>query len=189
MSLFSIQLFYDSIQRDQYFHIGSFGKPIGINGEIIAKFLYELDESVLKKLPAFFVEREQIKVPYHINNISFKEGKAIVQLDLIRSKTVAYTLCNLPLFIPTPLKSECIKTAHASIPCDFLIDFLVHDTQLGPLGKVETIYPVQDQYILGIAYQNKELLVPYHREFIIKTDEKHKKITIQLPEGYLDAMQ
>lgn len=189
MSLLPIKLFYESIKEEQYFHIGSFGKPIGINGEIVAKFLYELDDHALAKLPALFVEIDYIKIPYYVNNITFKDAKAIVQLDLIQSKTVAYTLCNLPLFLPLSLKPTFIKVANTSIPYNFLIGFLVNDIQLGSLGKIQTIYATRDQYIIGVDYENKELLIPYHSEFIIKVDEAQKKITIQLPEGYLDAMQ
>ncbi|WP_339044240.1 hypothetical protein [Cardinium endosymbiont of Tipula unca] len=189
MSLFPIKLFYESIKETQYFHIGSFGKPIGVNGEIIAKFLYELDDHALAKLPALFVEIDYIKIPYYLNNITFKDGKAIVQLDLIQSKTVAYTLCNLPLFLPVSLRPTLIKAANTAIPYNFLIDFLVSDTQLGTLGKIQSIYAARDQYMIGVDYQQEELLIPYHKEFIIEVDEKQKQITIQLPEGYLDAMR
>ncbi|WP_243018752.1 hypothetical protein, partial [Candidatus Cardinium hertigii] len=62
MSLYSIEIFYESIQNEQYFQVGSFKKPIGMNGGLVVSFLYELSDDELLKLPALFVEVDYVKV-------------------------------------------------------------------------------------------------------------------------------
>ncbi|ROT46947.1 hypothetical protein EDM02_05210 [Candidatus Cardinium hertigii] len=185
MPLYPMELFYEAIQKEQYFPVGTFKKPNGINGGITALFLYKIDEAELVKLPALFVEIDNIKVPYSIKNITLTEHKTIIQLDLIQSKNQAYALRNLPLLLPISLRSTLIKSV---TPYSFLVDFLVNDLILGKIGKIETIYCIRDQYIVGVRYQDKELLIPYGKPFVISMDKKARAVTIQLPEGYLAAM-
>ncbi|TSJ80541.1 MAG: hypothetical protein NMK33_03575 [Candidatus Cardinium sp.] len=184
MSLYPIALFYDSIQNEQYFQIGSFKKPIGIDGGLVASFLYPFNHTELVKLPALFVEIDAIKVPYSIKNIISTEQKTIVHLNLIQSKTAAYALRNLPLFLPITLKPKWVQ---ATLPYS-LVDGLVEEVVLGQLGKIEAIYCMRDQYMMAVNYLAKELLIPYCKPFLIHVDEMQKKVTIQLPEGYLEAM-
>ncbi|CAH2559707.1 hypothetical protein [Cardinium endosymbiont of Oedothorax gibbosus] len=184
MALYPIELFYESIQNEQYFQIGAFKKPIGMEGGLVASFLYPLDHAELLKLPALFVEIDHAKVPYCIKHIIAREAKTIIQLDLIQSKTEAYALCNLPLFLPVALKPEWIKT---TLPYS-LVDGLVEEVVLGQLGSIQAIYCVRDQYMMAIDHHEKELLIPYSKPFLVNVNEAQKKVTVQLPEGYLEAM-
>ncbi|MEF2229150.1 MAG: hypothetical protein V3581_03905 [Candidatus Cardinium sp.] len=184
MSLYPIELFYASIQDEQYFQIGSFKKPIGINGGLIASFLYPLSSAELVRLPALFVEIDHSKVPYCIKHITVAEAKTIVQLDLIQSKTDAYALRNLPLFLPIALKPKWIK---ATLPYS-LVDGLVEEVVLGQLGTIQTVYCLRDQYMMAVNHHEKELLIPYGQPFLVNVNEVDKKVTVQLPEGYLEAM-
>lgn len=184
MSLYPIELFYESIQNEQYFQIGSFKKPIGMDGGLIASFLYPLSCDELMKLPALFVEMDYIKVPYCIKNIVFTERKTIIQLDLVQSKTEAYALRNLPLFLPIALQPKWVK---AMLPYS-LIDSLVEEVVLGQLGTIQAIYCIRDQYMMAVWHHEKELLIPYCKPFLVNVNEVQKKVTVKLPEGYLEAM-
>lgn len=184
MSLYPIELFYASIQNEQYFQIGSFKKPIGTNGGLVAAFLYPLNPAELIKLPALFVEIAYVKVPYAIKHIIATEPKTIIQLALIQSKTEAYALRNLPLFLPIALQPKWTQT---TLPYS-LVDGLVEDVVLGQLGSIQTIYRMPDQYMMAVNHHEKELLIPYAEPLLVTVDEVQKKVTVQLPEGYLEAM-
>ncbi len=184
MSLYPVQIFYESIQNEQYFQIGAFKKPIGMDGGLMASFLYDLNHDELAKLPALFVEIDHTKVPYEIKNITARQDKTIIQLRIIQSKTEAYALRNLPLFLPMAFKSKWIK---ATLPYS-LVDGLVEEVVLGALGRIEAIYCVRDQYMMAVNHHDKELLIPYCKPFLVKIDAVQNKVMVQLPEGYLKAM-
>ena len=184
MSLYPLDIFYQSIQNQQYFQVGAFKKPIGTDGGVVASFLYELNDTELLQLPALFVEVDSVKVPYAIKNIIISQGKTIIYLNLIQSKTEAYTLRNLLLFLPLALKPKWIQ---ATLPYS-LVDGLVEEVVLGELGIIQAIYSIRDQYIMAVQYCGKELLIPYCKPFLIKIDEAQKTVMVKLPEGYLEAM-
>jgi len=181
MSLYPIELFYEAIQKEEYFQIGAFKKPIGNDGGLVAYFVAD-NPAELAKMPALFVEIDKVKVPYTIKNITDQGGKVIIHLDLIPSKTEAYRLRNLPLFLPIALQS---KWQQAMFPYS-LVGAVVEDIALGALGTIQSIYPMRDQYIMAIDHPKKELLIPYCRPFLVNI--AGKKVTVTLPEGYLEAM-
>lgn len=163
--------------------MGSFKEPIGTDSGLVAS-LYPLNYAELVKLPALFVEIDHAKVPYCIKHIISTKAKTIIQLDLIQSKTEAYAFRNLPLFLPIALKLKWIKTTLSYS----LIDGLVEEVILGQLGKIQPIYALSGQYMMAVDYHEKELLIPYCKPFLVKVNEAQKKVTVQLPEGYLEAM-
>ncbi|MGI2299651.1 ribosome maturation factor RimM [Candidatus Cardinium hertigii] len=183
MSLYPIELFYEAIQKEEYFQIGAFKKPIGNDGGLVAYFV-AYNPAKLAKLPALFVEIDRVKVPYTIKNITGTAHKTIIHLNLIPSKTEAYTLRNLSLFLPIVLQPEWQQ---AMLPYS-LVGAVVEDTALGPLGIIQAIYRMRDQYIMAVDHPKKELLIPYVTPFLIKVNTAAKKVTVTLPEGYLEAM-
>lgn len=184
MSIYPIEIFYAAIQDEQYFKVGSFKKPIGIDGALIASFLYPFNAAELVRLPALFVEIDYVKVPYAISHITTAGPKTIIQLALIRSKTEAYALRNLPLFLPLALQ---LQSGQVMLPYS-LVDSLVEDVVLGPLGTIQAIYTMPDQYMMSVNHHEKELLIPYVEPLLVQVDAVQKKVTVQLPEGYLEAM-
>ncbi|MBX9889734.1 MAG: hypothetical protein K2X94_00475 [Amoebophilaceae bacterium] len=177
--------FYTALKKRQYGYVGFFKKPKGNSGALVANFLDELSVDLLVKLPALFVEIGHTKVPYRVQEISLLQHQAIVQLCLITSRTTAYALQNLPIFIPQSLLQ---KEFNLITPSGFLVGFLVKDILLGIIGVVQAISSNRDQYMIVVAYQNKELLIPYGKPFIIQVDDRQKVLTTQLPEGYIEAM-
>ena len=155
-----------------------------MDGGLMVSFLYPLDHAELVQLPALFVEIDYVKVPYCIKNIIATKAKTIIQLDLIQCKTEAYALRNLPLFLPIALKPKWVK---ATLPYS-LVDGLVEEVVLGQLGRIQAIYCIRDQYMMAVDHQEKELLIPYCAPFLVKVNEVQKRVTVQLPEGYLEVM-
>lgn len=180
----SLELFYESIQNGEYFHIGSFKKPIGLDGGILALFIEELDNEILLNIPALFVSIDHVKVPYSIRDRVITERNNILYLNLIESKTQAYALSNLPIFLPLALKPACIQN---KIPYS-LINGLVEAIGWGKLGHIQAIYSMPEQYIMAVDHHEKELLIPYTKPFLVNVNEVEKKVTVQLPEGYMEAM-
>ncbi|WP_243575329.1 hypothetical protein, partial [Candidatus Cardinium sp. cByotN1] len=127
---------------------------------------------------------DYVKVPSLIKNITTPQRTSIIHLDLIPSTTEAYALRNLPIFLPLALKPKWVQSM---LPYS-LVDGLVEGVGLGHLGHIQAIYCMRDQYIMAINYNEKELLIPYAKPFIVNINELQKRVMVQLPEGYLEAM-
>ena len=55
------------------------------------------------------------------------------------------------------------------------------------VGEVKEIIPNPGHDLLKIiSPENKEILMPFHEDFIITSDLRRKTITVRLPEGLID---
>lgn len=41
--------------------------------------------------------------------------------------------------------------------------------------------------MMAVEHHEKELLIPYCKPFLVKVNEAQENVTVQLPEGYLEA--
>ena len=55
----------------------------------------------------------------------------------------------------------------------------------GKLGEVTDVDNSTINTLFIVDYQGEELLIPAQEEFIVNIDQKHKVITVDLPEGLL----
>ena len=69
---------------------------------------------------------------------------------------------------------------------DELLDFMVEDMHLGILGKVSEVIQSGSNKLLVILKDNNEVLIPVNGPFIQKIHKTAKKITVELPDGFLD---
>ena len=109
------------------------------------------------------------------------------------------------------LSSLFVKVSHTLVPClrgcsilvprealsqfffeDFslnrLLGYHVVDAQEGNLGTIQAIYTHSHQKLLSIAYQDQELLIPYHKDLVTHIDHEQKTIVVELPDGFIKAM-
>lgn len=180
-----LEPFYRAIATEAYVRIGAFRKPVGDRGGLVVHFSDGLCERALRTLPALFVARGHLKIPYRIQEVLFADDKAIVSLEYIQTKTEAYALNGLPIFLPESLSATFFKQPPLQAA---LVGFLVEDARLGALGSIQKIHAVRDQYLLDVDCQGKSLLIPYQAPFILRKDAKKRKVEVALPEGYLEAL-
>ncbi len=62
----------------------------------------------------------------------------------------------------------------------------VHDENAGSLGKVTGIVDAGTNKLLVIHEGDKEVLIPVNGPFITSINKSKKKISVDLPEGFLD---
>ena len=68
---------------------------------------------------------------------------------------------------------------------DFFVGFRMEEVHHGTLGEVTDVDTSTINTLFVVDYQGEELLVPAQEEFIIDIDQKHKVITVDLPEGLI----
>jgi len=64
--------------------------------------------------------------------------------------------------------------------------YLILDTEVGNIGKIEEVIEYPQQEMAVVNYKNREVLIPLTPQLIDKIDDQQKQIHFNLPEGLLD---
>ena len=68
-----------------------------------------------------------------------------------------------------------------------LIDYQVYTRESILLGPISDIISNNGQWLLNIVYLNKKnVLIPFHEDFIISIDKRKKIVVMDIPEGLLE---
>ena len=136
------------------------------------------------QLRTLFVQIGHTLVPYGIAYLTLKPGKAIVKFQGVNTPEEAYALLGNTVFAAP---GTLAHSAHAQTQPYSLLGYQVVDVREGSLGVVKAIHTPSQQQLLGVDYQGKELLIPYHEAIIKDVVHAKRSITVQLPEGFIAA--
>lgn len=134
-------------------------------------------------IESVFLEQNSRLVPYFIRGISGKGKKAFVKFEEVNSVDAALKISKKPIYIQ---KSSRPKSARGEFYNDEVIDFEVHDDEKGLLGKVRDVVQAGPNRLLLLDYNNKDVLIPVNGPFIESVNKTKKKISVNLPEGFLE---
>jgi 16S rRNA processing protein RimM len=162
--------------------LGRILKIQGYDGTLTVK----LEKDFIENIPGMesvFLEIEGKPVPFFISS-SVYEGGDILKLKLdgygSYEKVSGFAGCGIFL------TSGCEKTGTSS-GNENITGFRVVLRDKTIIGDVEEIIKNPGHDLMKIiSPDRKEILIPFHRDFIVRFDEKKKIITVQLPEGLLD---
>jgi 16S rRNA processing protein RimM len=159
--------------------IGKILKTHGFKGHvkvfIDAAYMDDLEDS----LDTVFIEG----LPYFIKNKDINTGEqAILLLEDVESKEQAQKLCGKAIEVPEDQLTEVLDTGNYSA----WIGFLVTDRKQGELGIVQDILEMPHQVLLQVLHQGREVLIPLNDVLVPEVDIEQKRITTDLPDGFLD---
>lgn len=66
-----------------------------------------------------------------------------------------------------------------------LMDFEIYDNDKF-IGRLVSVSNYGSGDLFNINYEDREILIPYNKEFVKKIDMENKRIDVQLIEGFLD---
>jgi 16S rRNA processing protein RimM len=167
---------------DSCFKIGWILKPHGLKGEVTVM----LDEDApddFSSIESVFIEQNKRLVPYFIKAISTHGKKAFVKFEDIDTIETAAKISKQSVYIE---KSKRPKSARGEFYDDEVIDFEVHDEEIGLLGKVREVMQAGPNRLLVVEYNHKEVLIPVNGPFIESVNKAKKKVSVNLPEGFLE---
>ena len=145
------------IKREEVYKIGIFNKPHGIHGELSFTFTDDIFDRV---------EAEYL----------------ICLLDGVDTAERARMFTNIEVYFPVKHAEEA---GPGELSWDFFVGFRMEEVHHGTLGEVTDVDTSTINTLFVVDYQGEELLVPAQEEFIIDIDQKHKVITVDLPEGLI----
>jgi 16S rRNA processing protein RimM len=162
--------------------IGWILKPHGLKGEVTVMLERDAPEE-LSNLESAFIEQNNRLVPYFIKHISDQGKKAYVKFEDVDSADDAAKISKHTLYIE---KSHRPKSGKGEFYDDEVVDFEVHDEDLGHLGNVREVMQAGPNRLLVVLRQGREVLIPVHGPFITSVNKTKKRISVTLPEGFLD---
>lgn len=167
---------------DDCYKIGFIMKPHGLKGQVTIALDPEAPED-MSTIENVFVEVKERLLPYFIESISVKGNKAFLKLEEVDSQEAAQHISKSAIFLP---KASRRRSGRGEFYDDEVIGFEVNDTAIGSLGKITEVVQAGPNKLLSVAYQEREVLIPLNSPFIEGVNKSRKKITVTLPDGFLD---
>lgn len=164
------------------YKIGYILKPHGLKGGVTVSLDAD-GPADLSQLKTIFIQTAHHLVPYFIESISLKGKKAFVKFEDVDSPEAAESISKQAIFLP---KTERPKSGRGEFYDDEVRGFSVEDNHLGALGKITEVMSAGSNRLLVLDNQGKEVLIPINSPFIKSINKSRKKITVELPDGFLD---
>lgn len=164
------------------YKIGFILKPHGLKGGVTISIDNEIGVDV-SSLKSVFVELEGNLVPFFIHSISVNGNKAFVKFEEVDTIEHAEEISKKKVLLP---KSERPKSGRGEFYEDEIIGFQVTDEIVGALGTIEDIVSAGPNKLLLLIHDQREILIPVNSPFITSINKGKKKVTVNLPDGFLD---
>jgi 16S rRNA processing protein RimM len=175
--------FIHNMEIDSCFKIGFIIKTHGLKGEVTISLDEDAPED-LSSINSFFLEKDKRLVPYFIHSISNRGTKAFVKFEDVDSIEEAEKLIKHAVYLQ---KSARPKSASGEFYNDEIIHFKVIDETAGSVGSiVEIMQAGSNRLLVVVDHNGKEVLIPVNSPFITSINKSKKRVTVNLPEGFLD---
>ena len=164
------------------YKIGFIMKPHGLKGQVTISLDADAPEN-MEEVENVFIEVKERLLPYVIESISLKGNKAFLKLEEVDSQEEAQQISKSAIYLP---KAARPQSGRGEFYDDEVIGFEVYDTGLGLLGKVTEIVLAGPNKLLSVSYNEREVLIPLNGPFMEGVNKSRKKITVTLPEGFIE---
>ena len=169
------------IKREDVYKIGVFNKPHGIHGELSFTFTDDIFDRVEAEYLICLLDG--IFVPFFLEEYRFRsDSTALVKLEGVDTAERARMFTNVEVYFPAKHVEDA---GPGGLTWDFFVGFRVEEVNHGDLGEVTEVDTATINALFVVDHQGEELLIPAQEEFIQNIDQKHKIITMDLPEGLL----
>jgi 16S rRNA processing protein RimM len=163
-----------------FVEVGKIVKTHGVNGEVIV----ELDNPAILEdtTEPVVLEIEGLRVPFFIEQAkAVSAQRARIQFDCTRTEQRAKTLVGCRVLVSPDLLDD---TDNEFSSPSALVGFNVIDKQHGDIGAIQSIDNLNINPIMVVG--DKELLIPFHPEFVTKIDFRKRLVKVSIPEGLLN---
>lgn len=172
------------INLEDCVQLGLLTRPHGIKGHMVLK-LKNLSFEEIEQMELVYLIIDGLPVPFFIEEFSERsEGAIIIKLDDIISETEARIYSEVEVYIDRNILLD--NTNSNSTNPFHLIGYEVIDDKFGHIGILDSLLEYDKNPVLRILKERKEILIPFHLEFIQTIDDTKKEILVNCPDGLLD---
>ena len=172
------------MQIDACYQLGYIQDTHGLKGYVQVQL--DVDNPTnYHKLESVYLDQLESKqlVPFFIQQINPQGAKLLIKFEEIDHIEQAKQIVGRRLYLPT---SQLPSLSSEAYYYHDLVGAQVMDQNLGPLGYISCWYDQTPQLILGMEYQEREVLIPFNDEVVQKFDRAKQQLFVTLPAGLLD---
>jgi len=179
------------LDQNNFIAIGKIVKPFGIKGILKAIYLTDFPDrfKLLKKVFLFDEEKNSFVKNYVTGSFEFLISEQIPNPKFLKIGFEGFNyiedskkLVNLIIMID---EKQRVKIEKDNFYFYEIIGADVYDKDK-LIGKVKSVVNYGSGDLFNIDYNGKEVMIPNRKEFILRIDEKEKKIYTDLIDGFLD---
>jgi 16S rRNA processing protein RimM len=154
--------------------IGYFSKPHGLKGHLILFTEYDFKN----KPEVVFIEQAGSQAPYFIENIKPFNNGFLIKLEGVNDINAASVLKNQEVLADEKL---IIKEKGFEY-----LNFTLIDELKGEVGRITGLEGNAANPLLIVGTGEKEILLPFSEELIMKVVKTKKQLFYKAPEGLID---
>jgi len=177
------------INKEDLIYIGYLKKLHGVRGEVV--MLYDADFTIeLDAIESLFIEIEGLPVPFFLAEDGVRviqNGKStFVHLTFndIDNEPKATRLLDSPIYIEKRYLQTHLLEENS--PVNQYAGYTVVDEHLAEIGTIKYMIDIPQNPLFCLLHNNREVLIPAHKDIILEIDTEQKKIRIKLQDGLLD---
>jgi len=167
---------------DNCYQLGDILKTHGLKGEVIVHLDVD-DPSYYTNLESVFVRQSGKLIPFFISSTRLQGDKVRIKFDEIDDQNSAKELVGSEIYLPLSHLPDLGKSAYYFH--ELIGYMIVHEK--AEMGVLTEIYDQGPNPMFAFEHQEKEVLIPFQDQFVLKVDKATKQIHIYLPDGYLEV--
>ncbi len=173
-----------SLHLHKYIEVGKVHGTHGVHGQIVISHMLSNPTEFMDWTALMIETTPESFIPYFIESSKqISDSEFVCTLEGINSPEQAKLICNCKIFA-SPLVT--VKSMQVN-EWQQIIGFTVTEKNGTSIGNILQVVNGVGQQYFEISYQESTMLIPIEQSWIIDVNSTTKKITIDLPDGYIDA--
>jgi 16S rRNA processing protein RimM len=171
------------ITRNNCILLGTLTKPYGTKGSVLVRFV-DLTTDDIKERETVFLDIDGMLVPFFIEIFQGKSTDTVImKLDGIDTESQVREFSGCRMYVPKDQVKRKRSVQH-SLPV--LTGYRVQDLNLGYIGLAGTILDFANNPLLEVHREDRDFLVPFHKDIICEINHTDLIIMIEAPEGLFE---
>lgn len=170
------------MKKEDCYILGYVSRTVGVDGRIEI-FLDTDQPEAYEKLPHILLDFGTQILPFFITEFKRKGNKAVLRLEDTSTPEEAAVLKGKEILLPLELLPE--------LPDG---DYYLHElvgmevwTDENKIGNVKGIMNMEAYDLISVDYKGAEVIIPLRDNFLKKVDKHTSRISVELPDGFLDV--
>jgi 16S rRNA processing protein RimM len=158
--------------------LGRITKISGYEGAVAIRLEKIFTENI-PKMESVFLEIEGRPVPFFISGMEYS-GADILKLwfEDYNSNEKISEFIGCRIFLTTGIFKE--KSGNDD---QYLVGYTIYIQEDKLLGSVSEVLQNNGQWLINVKSKKKEILIPFHEDFITSIDKRKKVVIMNLPDG------
>ncbi|MCT4581578.1 MAG: ribosome maturation factor RimM [Flavobacteriales bacterium] len=174
------------MKKDDCFELGIITKIHSFKGEVIL-FLDTDRPQNYYNIEHLFLEINKQLVPFFIEKRKVQKTQSLrVKFEGINTEDEALSITNKKAFLPL---SSLPQLNDDQFYYHEIIGFTITDAQNKVVGQIIEVIDNSANRLVSVSINNKEALLPFNDNHILKVDKPNQTIQLEIPEGLLELYQ